>query len=148
MNKIYKSKPITFLFKTQKGNRILSLSVLLIIMVLILSIINFNINVTSIFPPCSFKKITGFNCLTCGATRSFQSLMSGKIIESIKYNPLFIIVLIGLIIFLIYFILNTFKKEYKPIKLNLSGKVLTIIIITIFAFIITRNFNFYKIIFY
>ena len=43
---------------------------------------------------CSFKEVSGIDCLGCGMQRSFVSLLRGDIYESVLYYPplLFLIV--------------------------------------------------------
>lgn len=52
---------------------------------------------------CRFKKLTGCDCPTCGLSRSVHSLLSFNIFDSITYNPLGIILISGLIVFLAKF---------------------------------------------
>ena len=40
---------------------------------------------------CPFKKTTGYDCLGCGLTRAFISLMHGEMLDVVKYNPMMII---------------------------------------------------------
>ena len=37
---------------------------------------------------CTFKTITGFPCLTCGATRCALCVLDGRFIAAFLYNPL------------------------------------------------------------
>jgi hypothetical protein len=37
---------------------------------------------------CLFNKIVGFPCPTCGLTRSLYSLTTGNLAQSIRFNPL------------------------------------------------------------
>ncbi len=39
--------------------------------------------------PCRFKAITGWPCLSCGATRSFGNISRGDVTEAFSNNPLF-----------------------------------------------------------
>lgn len=39
-------------------------------------------------PRCVFHALTGVPCVTCGATRSFRSLLNGEIFSAILWNPL------------------------------------------------------------
>lgn len=45
-------------------------------------------------PRCFFKRLTGFDCLTCGLTRSFKEILKGNILASFSYHllgfPLFL----------------------------------------------------------
>ncbi len=56
-------------------------------------------DVLSLMPECLFHEITGFPCLTCGATRSLESLSAFDLISSFLSNPLLVSFIIGLIAF-------------------------------------------------
>ena len=66
---------------------------------------------------CAVKTITGYDCPTCGVTRSFSSIMHFKFIDAFHYNNAFLLIIfpISLIIILndIYNIIIEFifKKE-------------------------------------
>ena len=38
-------------------------------------------------PRCLFHELTGLPCLTCGGTRCVLSLVHGRIIEALRWNP-------------------------------------------------------------
>jgi len=44
-------------------------------------------------PQCTFRSLTGFPCVTCGATRSVNALLHGDVLAAWRLNPL---VLLGL----------------------------------------------------
>ena len=50
-------------------------------------------------PACPFHALTGFPCLTCGATRAMQFLLHGELRSAFLMNPLFFMLLIGLALF-------------------------------------------------
>jgi hypothetical protein len=50
---------------------------------------------------CQFKHLTGYDCPTCGLTRSVSSLMNFHIAASIAYHPLGIVLAAGLFILLL-----------------------------------------------
>lgn len=52
-----------------------------------------------LMPSCLFHEITGFPCLTCGATRSLVSLSAFDLTSSFLFNPLLVSFIIGLIVF-------------------------------------------------
>lgn len=43
--------------------------------------------VASMLPACTFKRVTGFACATCGLTRCFLALGRGQWIEAIHWYP-------------------------------------------------------------
>ena len=40
---------------------------------------------------CWFRAITGINCPTCGLSRSMVSLLQGRLLQSLAYNPFMLI---------------------------------------------------------
>ncbi|MDX2083799.1 MAG: DUF2752 domain-containing protein [Candidatus Melainabacteria bacterium] len=55
---------------------------------------------TRILPPCQFKLATGFPCATCGLTRGIIHLMQGNLEAAWQYNPLSVIGVLGLLVWL------------------------------------------------
>ncbi len=60
---------------------------------------------------CGFKQLTGFNCLACGTTHAVGALVRFHFLESIRYNPLPVLVAILLLILMIHAILNVFLRK-------------------------------------
>jgi hypothetical protein len=61
-------------------------------------------------PPCRFHAITGLPCLTCGGTRAVRSLLEGRIVNAIEWNPLALAAVLGLAAFLVYaFVVVVFR---------------------------------------
>jgi hypothetical protein len=46
---------------------------------------------SSVFPPCPFLFLTGWQCPGCGGTRATYSLFQGDIAQSWRMNPLIIL---------------------------------------------------------
>lgn len=42
----------------------------------------------SLFPPCIFYRITGYQCPGCGAQRAVHYFLNGEFLTSFKMNPL------------------------------------------------------------
>ena len=40
------------------------------------------------YPPCFFRKVTGFACPGCGMTRAGHAMLKGRIVEALRWNPL------------------------------------------------------------
>ncbi len=78
---------------------------------------------------CSFKKYLGVDCLGCGFQRSFQLLLEGQFIESIKMFP----ALLPLLITIIYLILHL------KFKFN-SGARTIVILFSLSAALMIANF--------
>ena len=53
-------------------------------------------------PPCPFHALTGFPCVTCGATRAALNFFRGHFGTSALFNPLAFAVFCGLLIFDLY----------------------------------------------
>ena len=54
------------------------------------------------WPHCIFFSITGFPCVTCGATRATIQFLHGNFLAAWKWNPLVLIFLFGLTLFNVY----------------------------------------------
>lgn len=54
------------------------------------------------WPHCLFHDLTGFPCLTCGATRSAIAFLHGNFLTALKWNPLVFAALCGLSVFNVY----------------------------------------------
>lgn len=79
-------------------------------------------------PACPFHQITGYPCLTCGASRAANALYDGRIGDMFYENPLLVSFCIGLFLFsllkLFEYILHIkIEMELSP-KAALSGKIL------------------------
>ncbi len=76
---------------------------------------------------CRFKELTGYECPTCGISRSIYSLISLNVADSIRYNPLGIIVVLGLFTLLIKFAAELISKKEIVIPVTKSfWKLITI----------------------
>lgn len=53
-------------------------------------------------PRCPFLAVTGYPCLTCGATRCAIALSHGNISAAWLWNPLALIALCGVVLFDVY----------------------------------------------
>ena len=88
---------------------------------------------------CSLNQLTGLYCPGCGGTRALESLLSLKIVDSLKYNPA---IMLGLPIFLYYDI-----RWYFAAKRNMANEYfneckfisLIILISFMFVFFFVRN---------
>ena len=54
------------------------------------------------WPRCPFLAITGFPCLTCGATRCAVNLLHGNFLQAFWWNPLAMLALLGVVLFDLY----------------------------------------------
>jgi hypothetical protein len=53
-------------------------------------------------PVCTFRAITGVPCLTCGGTRTLNSLLHGNYEAALAWNPLVFLAVVGAGLFMIY----------------------------------------------
>jgi hypothetical protein len=60
---------------------------------------------------CQFKNLTGYDCPTCGLSRSVYSFLSLRITDSIGYNPLGCVLVLGLFAFLVKFAAELITKK-------------------------------------
>ena len=72
-------------------------------------------------PICVFKTITGFPCLTCGATRSIEELSQFHIVNSFMMNPLIFLICIGGGLFAIYSF-GVYFLKIPPIFIHWNNK--------------------------
>lgn len=70
---------------------------------------------------CCFQKHFGIQCISCGATRSFLSLMRLDIINAIRYNPIFTLVIYPFTLFFILqdYIVTLFNVVRKKQSISL-----------------------------
>src|SRR5690554_3156554 len=71
---------------------------------------------------CIIKLTTGIPCPSCGSTRSVISLLEGRILDALYWNPLGIILAILLVVLPVWVIIDlirnqsTFHKAYKKME--------------------------------
>ena len=100
------------------------------------------------FLPCSIRQITGFNCVSCGATRATFALLRGDLATAVYYNPLYIMFLCWLLYFYVRLVLSLFVRPYRRYTLKLDWKRAAVLAVIIFFFTVIRNLPFYQAIFY
>jgi len=77
------------------------------------------------FFTCRFKNLTGYDCPTCGLSRSVHSILTLNIYDSIKYNPLGCMLIVGLLVFLAKFLVELLlRKEIIIRMIKPYGRVL------------------------
>jgi Protein of unknown function (DUF2752) len=54
------------------------------------------------WPRCPFHAVTGWPCLTCGATRASIAFLHGDFLSALRWNPLGFAVLCALVVFDLY----------------------------------------------
>lgn len=92
---------------------------------------------------CSFRALTGLECPGCGGQRSIYFLLHGDIMQALRYNAFFVIVLPFLAYFYLMFVLVYVLKKEKYLKsfvfTSWFGFGLLIVVI---LFFILRNIPF------
>lgn len=54
---------------------------------------HFNPAEVHFFPPCLFRKLTGWHCPGCGAQRAIHHLLHGNVREALRHNALLVTLL-------------------------------------------------------
>ena len=99
---------------------------------------------TGIKIPCIFHMITGFYCPGCGITRCIIAILNFKFYQAFRYNPLILILLPFLTLYIIYKIyIWLFNKEDK-ITSKLTGCPIYCLIIVLIVYGILRNTNLFS----
>jgi hypothetical protein len=79
---------------------------------------------------CQFKNLTGYNCPTCGMSRSIHYFSLFHFWDSLKYNPLSFVAMIGLIFLFLKIIFELItRKEIHLKKKTYPGKQIGIILL-------------------
>jgi hypothetical protein len=96
-----------------------------------------------LYPPCPFRYLTGYYCPGCGSLRAMNSLLHGRIVEALDYNPLMVIS-IPFIAYLCISDLNMKVKGKGFLNRHLFSPLLyKIIMAMIIIFWIARNIKIY-----
>ena len=67
--------------------------VLIVVVLLLFGFIYYAVDpsASTIFPQCTFLKLTGYKCPGCGSQRAFHALLHGDIGAAFRYNAMLII---------------------------------------------------------
>jgi hypothetical protein len=86
-------------------------------------------------PPtvCVFHELTGYPCLSCGATRAADALFKGDFLDMFYFNPLIVVFCAGLFFFSLFKLLE-FIFKFKLIlrfsrKTALGARLLLVVIV-------------------
>ncbi|MBN1626946.1 MAG: DUF2752 domain-containing protein [Deltaproteobacteria bacterium] len=84
---------------------------------------------------CRFKDLTGYDCPTCGMSRSVYSILSLDIVDSVSYHPLGGLLILGLFAVLVRSAaeLITGKEFIIPVKKSFRRFVMLFILFLLFA---------------
>jgi hypothetical protein len=112
-----------------KGKQPLSIHVVWMIIIFgILAVYKF-------IPPtvCVFHELTGYPCLSCGATRAANALFKGDLLGVFYFNPLAVIFGAGLFFFSLFKLLEYIFKFKLILRFNrktaLGARLLLVIIV-------------------
>jgi hypothetical protein len=83
---------------------------------------------------CQFKNLTGYDCPTCGLSRSVYSFLSLKISDSIYYNPLGCVLVLGLLVFMVKFTAELITRKEILIPITITFRRFMLIFILLLAF--------------
>lgn len=106
---------------------IISAVIFLLITIYLLELINFT---------CIYRKLFNIYCPGCGLTRMIKSLFEFKIYQAFRYNPLFFVLLILIIPYLINYLILYIRKG---IVKNINFKLIIFIVILLFIYMLLRN---------
>jgi hypothetical protein len=124
-----------------KDNLIIRVSLLSIIL-LLLSLATVVDPVEIYFYKCGFKELTGYDCPTCGISRSIHSATHFELADSFNHNPLGLIIFVSLIIVIAILLLEiiTRHKIIVQPKLLKSGRFYISLFSIWMLYWITNNF--------
>lgn len=90
---------------------------------------------------CFWRKHFGITCAGCGFTRMITSLLKFDLYQAFRYNPLFFILVIITLAYVIYVVICMVKKRpyYKPNYLFFVG-----LFIILLLYMLLRNTSFFS----
>ncbi len=122
--------------KKYKNLLIIEGSIILTILSVILLI---NSKFINLIAGCTYNKLTGLLCPTCGGTRCVYSILNGRYYDAMKFNALIFLAIIYFSIINLIYIFNTVFNK-KVLKMLYPKWWHTIIIgIIVILFTIFRN---------
>lgn len=89
--------------------------------------------------PCVFHLITGAYCPGCGGTRAIIYLMHGEVRKSFQYHPLVIYSIVGLAIYIVFYVLGYKRKHFRKI-LKYYPVLVQFAVVIVFANWIYKNY--------
>jgi hypothetical protein len=72
------------------------------------------------WPGCAFHSLTGWPCVTCGATRATIQFLHGHFFAALRWNPLVFVTLSGLSLFNVYAFLVLMARAPRLRLIQLS----------------------------
>lgn len=137
------------LLSTRKGNRILVLAAVGLLLILGFCSLSGLLRPERIAPPCLFHRVTGLNCPGCGGTRALSAMLRLDFATAFWYNPLITCLLAVGGVWSLWFAKNAFFGVYHP-PFQSRGYLFFCIglAITTFLFFFLRNADWYRSLFY
>lgn len=111
--------------------------------VLVLVYYQFDPVKSSLFVACPLKSVTGYDCPGCGSQRAFHALLHFRLGEAFRYNPLFVVVLMLLVVWLLLCVKNNKVRDWLLTFFRSRGFIITALIIVL-LFSLFRNTDFYR----
>jgi len=93
---------------------------------------------------CGLRKLTGYPCLACGMTRSFDWFMQGRILDALLINPLGFLLAVLSVVGVLYLVLRPLRLPRLEVELSdrASFWVRIVAVVLIFAnwgYLVTRT---------
>lgn len=95
--------------------------------------------VFSFGPACAFRQLTGLNCPGCGGTRAFFALVHGDLLRSLHYNPLTLLLLLGLCLWLLRSTIRIVLPRHEETNLVVSERLIWWVAGLVVLFGVLRN---------
>lgn len=119
----------------KKSHIIIFFIVEIIITCFIMILINKNISL----PECYFYKNYGILCPSCGGTRCVTNFFQGNLTEAFKYNKIYFVMILYLIILNIVIIINLISKKERMTILYPRIKYLYVFVLVCLIYFVFRN---------
>jgi len=102
--------------------------------------------ILNIMPQCTFHKLTGLPCPSCGATRAGIYLGHFQIVRSFLENPIFFILYITLVFYALNSVVGALFHKNIQLQTSRPGKkatlhVVLIVILFNWAYLIIRSLS-------
>ena len=97
----------------------------------------FNPSTHGFYPVCLFHEVTGLNCPGCGGTRAAYQLLHGHLLQALRDNALFVLILAALAARGAWFVARKIRRQ--PATLAVPPKVLWGFLIVAIVFSVLRN---------
>ena len=93
--------------------------------------------------PCFYLMLTGFYCPGCGAGRACYAILHGRFLEAFCYNPLMVILLPLLILYIAARTLDWVITGGDHVDYKISIRFLVGILVLVFVYWVVRNIPVY-----